>query len=267
MSVVESAFLGFIQGLSEFLPISSTAHLRIVPAFLGWDDPGAAYTAIIQLGSVLAVLLYFRKDLSDLIKGSIKDVRGKEARILWAIIIGTAPICVAGLLFKKSIETELRGLNIIASTLIGLALVLALAERFGSRKRDANTLSFWQIQLIGIAQALALVPGVSRSGVTLTAALFVGLKRDEAARFSFLLGIPAIAAAGLFQLKEVFESPIVPGSEMVLLTGIVTAFIFSLIAIDGLIRYLKTQSTTVFIVYRIILGIVIFIGVSQSLLR
>lgn len=247
MSLIQSAFLGFIQGLTEYLPISSTAHLRIVPAALGWDDPGAAYSAVIQLGSVLAVLFYFRRDLTRLV------VRPEERRTLGAIVAATIPISIAGLLFRSVIENEFRSLVIIAGALIVVAVAMAITERIGKRTRIALTLSFWEIQFIGIAQALALIPGVSRSGVTLTAALLIGLRRDEAARFSFLLGVPAITAAGVFQLKELIEVGVT--DVAVLVVGTATAFISSLIAIDGLIRYLKTQSTMIFIIYRILLGI------------
>ncbi|MEK8022707.1 MAG: undecaprenyl-diphosphate phosphatase [Candidatus Hydrogenedentota bacterium] len=259
MTLLQAAILGIIQGLTEYLPISSTAHLRIVPAFLGWSDPGAAYTAVIQLGTLLAVLIYFRKDLASLARGSFRDLRsdahwGQDARTVAAILAGTLPIGIAGILFKKSIESTLRGLPVIAGSLILLAVILAWAERAGRRNRDSTTLGFGEIQIIGLAQALALIPGASRSGTTLTAALFLGLKRDEAARFSFLLGIPAITAAGLFELKHLLDAGISSGEMDALVVGTIAAFVSGWIAIEGLLRFLKTRSTLVFIVYRIALG-------------
>jgi undecaprenyl-diphosphatase len=262
MTLVESFLLGAVQGLTEFLPISSTAHLRIVPALSGWNDPGAAYTAIIQLGTLLSVFVYFRKDLASIIRGTGRDLRalnwhGADLRLAVAIVAGTLPIGVLGLLFKKQIEADLRGLPVIAGALILLAIVLALAERIGKRSRLTADLTFWQIQAIGLAQAMALIPGASRSGTTITAALLLGMRRDEAARFSFLLGIPAIAAAGVFQLKELIEVGVAPGMWSALIVGTVVSFVFGWLAIDGLLKFLKSRSTLVFIVYRIVLGVAI----------
>lgn len=260
MSLLESAILGIVQGLTEYLPVSSTAHLRIVPALLGWPDPGAAYTAVIQLGTLLAVLLYYRRDLVAIGSGCVVEARqgawttGSQLRLAAAILAGTVPIGVCGLLFKDSIETTLRGLPVIAASLILLALVLLYAEKRSAHTRPAATLSFWEIQLIGLAQAIALIPGSSRSGTTLTAALLLGLRRDEAARFSFLLGIPAIAAAGLFELKHLVEAGITPDQTAALVVGTITATISGWLAIEGLLRFLKSRSTMVFIVYRILLG-------------
>lgn len=257
--LIQAAVLGIVQGLTEYLPISSTAHLRIVPAILGWSDPGAAFTAVIQLGTLAAVFVYFWRDLAAIAGGTCRELAarqwsGAQSRLCAAILVGTVPIGVAGILGKHWIENELRSLTVIAATLIGLALVLAWAEKAGKRDREFAGLSFGEIQLIGLAQALALIPGVSRSGVTLTAALFLGLKRDEAARFSFLLGIPAIAAAGLFELKDLVEAGIDAAELNALAVGTAVSFVAGLAAIDGLLRYLKTRSTLIFIVYRILLG-------------
>lgn len=260
MSFFQSVILGIIQGLTEYLPISSTAHLRIIPALFGWPDPGAAYTAVIQLGTVLAVLVYFRHDLVTLGRGSYRDIASKnwagpDLRMSVAILVGTLPIGVLGLLFKHQIENVLRGLEIIAIALIVLALVLAVAEKTGRRTRIFTSLSFWEVQIVGVAQAIALIPGSSRSGTTLTAALLLGLKRDEAARFSFLLGIPAVTAAGIFELKDLMEIGLDASGISALLVGTVAAFISGIAAIEILLRFLKTRSTFVFIVYRIILGV------------
>lgn len=269
MTLVESLILGAVQGLTEYLPISSTAHLRIVPALLGWSDPGAAYTAIIQLGTLLSVFVYFRKDLAALGVGALREARRSDRRgpnlgLATAIIVGTIPIGLCGIIFKERIETDLRGLPVIAGALIVLALVLALAERIGKRTKLTADLGFWQIQLVGLAQALALIPGASRSGTTITAALLIGLRRDEAARFSFFLGIPAIAAAGIFQLKELIEVGVEPGMWSALAAGTVSAFVFGWLAIDGLLRFLRTRSTLVFIGYRIVLGLMIVAALDRG---
>jgi undecaprenyl-diphosphatase len=263
MTFWESVLLGIVQGLTEYLPISSTAHLRIVPALLGWPDPGAAYTAVIQLGTLLAVLVYFRNDLMKLGAGSARDLSarnwsGHDLRMTLAILSGTLPIGALGLLFKHQIENDLRSLNVIATALIALAVVLALAEKVGKRERGAESLTFWDIQFIGAAQALALIPGASRSGATLTAALLIGMRRDEAARFSFLLGIPAVTAAGLFELKDLIELGLDSNGLWLLVVGTSAAFVSGFAAIEVLLRFLKTRSTLVFIVYRIVLGLAIF---------
>jgi undecaprenyl-diphosphatase len=262
MTFWESVVLGIVQGLTEYLPISSTAHLRIVPALLGWPDPGAAYTAVIQLGTLLAVLVYFRKDLVKLGTGSARELSardwsGADLRMTLAILAGTLPIGILGLLFKRQIENDLRSLFVIASALIALAILLAIAEKIGKRTRGAESLTFWDVQIIGAAQALALIPGASRSGTTLTAALLIGMRRDEAARFSFLLGIPAVTAAGLFELKDLIESGLDSNGLWLLVIGTIAAFVSGLAAIEALLRFLKTRSTLVFIVYRILLGLAI----------
>ena len=212
MTWFEASILGLVQGLTEFLPISSTAHLRIVPELLGWEDPGAAFSAVIQLGTLLAVLLYFRKDVLELATAALRSLWNRNlmetssSRLAWAIAVGNLPIIVLGLGFKDFIETDARSLWIIGGALILLGLGLYAAERFASGSRDASQLSFRQIQWIGLCQALALIPGCSRSGSTIMGGLLVGMERAEAARFSFLLGLPAILGSGLFQLKALAET-------------------------------------------------------------
>lgn len=272
MTILQAIILGIIQGLTEYLPISSTAHLRIIPALCGWPDPGAAFTAVIQLGTLLAVFVYFRGDLRTLIAGSYRELAarnyaGRNLRLGAAILVGTVPIGVAGLLGKHWIENELRGLPVIAGALIALALLLAWAEKAAARNRGLEALSFWEIQLIGLAQALALIPGASRSGTTLTAALWLGLRRDEAARFSFLLGIPAIAAAGLFELKELVETGFTGDTLMTVVIGTGAAFGSGLLAISFLLHFLKKHSTLVFIGYRLLLGAAILALWSADRLR
>jgi len=258
----EAVWLGVVQGLTEFLPISSTAHLRIVPALVGECDPGAAYTAVIQLGTLLAVLIYFMKDIGRILaavgRACLAPSRFREgdARLGLAIALGTVPIGVLGILFKKTIEGEARSLYVIAATLILLAVALFLAEKLARHERKIADLGFWHIQLIGLAQALALVPGVSRSGVTLTAALFLAMRRDEAARFSFLLSIPAVTAAGIYEMKDVLAAaretglgPVIVGVLVSLLAGVAT--------IHFLLRFLQTRTTMVFVIYRIALGVLL----------
>jgi undecaprenyl-diphosphatase len=260
-TTLQAILLGLIQGITEFLPISSTAHLRVIPALLGWDDPGAAFTAVIQLGTLAATIVYFWKDLMGLTVGALQAVRdGKpmenhESRLAFGIIIGTIPIGVLGLVLKKRIEGDLRSLVVVSCALIALAIVLLIAERTAKHSRDMSQMTFRDAFLIGCGQTCALIPGASRSGSTITVALLLGLKRDTAARFSFMLGIPAVGAAGLWELKSVIKHHEL-GSDLIAPTVIATvvAFVSGLAAIAGLIRFLQRRSTLSFVVYRIILG-------------
>lgn len=267
-SVVQAAVLGIVQGLTEFLPISSTAHLNVVPIALGWGKPGVTFEAIIQLGSIVAVLWYFRRDLSQLLGGTFQALRkgnyqASELRMSVGILIGTLPIVVCGLLLKLLVDldrTPLRGVTAIALASIVMALLLGIAEVKGTRQRSYEQLAARDGVLMGFAQALALIPGVSRSGSTITAGLFMGLERATAARFSFLMGIPAITLAGLVQLQELVSSGFDSTQMLPLLAGVVTAIISSYLAIAGLIRFLQQQSTWVFVWYRSIFGIGILIA-------
>ena len=197
--------------MTEFLPISSTAHLRIVPALLGWEDPGAAFSAVIQLGTLVAVLVFFRADLLAMVRGAAAAVvdptrrRDLHARLALYLVVGTIPVVVVGVLAKNAIRGGLRALPVIAAMLIVVALALAVVERLAKHRRTIEELVLRDAVLIGCAQALALVPGVSRSGITILAALALGFRRDAAARFSFLLSIPAIAGAGLFEMKHLLH--------------------------------------------------------------
>jgi undecaprenyl-diphosphatase len=273
MSTLEAIVLGIVQGLTEFLPISSTGHLRIVPAFLGWEDPGAAFTAVTQLGTMAAVLLYFREDLIRIARawlGSLGDRakrRDLDARIGWYIVLGTVPIGVFGVLFKDQIETGARDLYVIGTALIVLGLVLAAAERVSTRDRGIEQIQtrdgFW----VGIAQALALVPGVSRSGATITAGLFLGLDRAAAARFSFLLSVPAVVLSGLFELSSIIEGEEgehVGAGPLVVATFM--AFVFGYASIAFLLRFLASHSTMVFVAYRVMLGVVVLALASAGVI-
>jgi len=264
MNLWQGAVLGVVQGLTEFLPISSTAHLRVVPALLGWPDPGAAFSAVIQLGTLLAVLVYFARDLGRMARALVQGLlagrpwEDAQARLAWMILLGTVPIGVAGLLGEHAIETWLRSLWVVAGALVALALVLALAERLGRRKTRLGEAGWLQGLSIGLAQTLALIPGVSRSGVTITAGLFVGLERADAARFSFLLSVPAVAASGLYEGYKLLGSAALAGVDWPsLLLATFTAASSGYLAVAGLIRFLQRRSTMVFVVYRILLGVAI----------
>lgn len=268
VNLFQSVILGLVQGLTEFLPISSTAHLRIVPALAGWDDPGAAFSAVIQLGTLVAVLLYFRRDIAEMISSGVRyalhfkeretldDHTRAQGRMAWFIMAGSIPIGVAGLVFQHRIETSLRSLYIIGASLIVLAVVLAFAERVARHNRKLSSITLSDSMFMGCAQVLSLVPGVSRSGVTMTAGLFRDLNRETAARFSFLLSIPAVLASGLFELRKV-GGDVGQTSGVSLLAGTLAAAIVGYLSIGLLLRFLQKRSTAAFIAYRIVLGAMI----------
>ncbi|PSF32009.1 undecaprenyl-diphosphatase [Aphanothece hegewaldii CCALA 016] len=269
----QAFFLGIVQGITEFLPISSTAHLKVIPVVLGWGDPGVTYTAIIQLGSIAAVIWYFWKDLAQITKGMFKAVRRKdyyslEFRLAMGIILGTLPILFFGVLLKLLVQdidhSALRSMTVIGCASIVMSLLLALAEKMGTHKRGYENLKIQDGIFMGLAQALALVPGVSRSGSTMTAGLFVDLERSTAARFSFLLGIPAITLAGLVELKDVVDQTISQTAIFPLVVGVISSAVFSYLAIAGLIRFLQKQSNWVFVFYRLFFGIAILLGVMMG---
>src|SRR5687767_3945427 len=261
MSLLEAIVLGIVQGLTEFLPISSTGHLRIVPAFLGWEDPGAAFTAVTQLGTMAAVLLYFREDLARIARAWLASLRDRpkrrelDARLGWYIVLGTVPIGVFGVLFKDQIETGARDLYLIGIALILLGLVLAVADHVSTRERQIEDVKtkdgFW----VGMAQALALIPGVSRSGATITAGLFLGLDRAAAARFSFLLSVPAVVLSGLFEMRHVGGDLGASTGSLVIATAL--AFVVGYASIAFLLRFLTTHTVTPFVTYRVVLGVIV----------
>ncbi len=273
MSVLEAIVLGIVQGLSEFLPISSTAHLRIVPAVLGWGDPGAAFTAVTQLGTIAAVLIYFRADLWRISRawlGSLRSPRGDhgiDARLGWYIIAGTVPIAVLGLLLEDQIETSARSLYVIAAALIAFSAVMTLSERVATQHRNVDSIRLRDGVLLGFAQALALVPGISRSGATIAAGLLLGLDRAGAARFSFLLSIPAIVLSGVFQLLSILGGPEAGETALVpLLLATVLAFVSGYLSIAFLLRFLVSHSVNVFVGYRVVLGVIVVVLVSTGLI-
>ena len=209
MTTFQAIILGVLQGLTEFLPISSSAHLRVFPALSGWRDPGAAFTAVTQLGTLAAVIIFFARDLLRIAVAWARSLftpslrQDPDARMGWYILLGTLPIGVLGLLFESQIDTVARDLRVIASTLIGLGIVLWLADRTGEQRKETDDLTLRDGLIFGFAQALALIPGVSRSGATISAGLFMGYTRTAAARYSFLLSVPAIFASGLFKLQDI----------------------------------------------------------------
>lgn len=274
-NIFQAIILGMVQGLTEFLPISSTAHLKVIPVLLGWGDPGVAFTAVIQLGSIAAVLWYFWSDLTQITTGAFTAIRQKnyksyDLRLAIGIVLGTLPIVFFGLLIKVFIpdfdNSPVRSLGAIAIASIVMSLLLGLAEQIGKRKRDFEHLNVKDGILMGLAQAVALIPGVSRSGSTLTAGLFIGLERAAAARFSFLLGIPAITLAGLVELKGALEQGISNDAIVTIVVGVISAAIFSYLAIAWLLRFLQTQNTWVFVWYRLAFGAAILGAIATRLI-
>jgi undecaprenyl-diphosphatase len=263
MSSIEAIVLGLVQGLTEFLPISSSGHLRIIPAFLGWEDPGAGFTAVIQLGTMAAVLIYFRADIVKIVRAWLSELRtpipraSTDARLGWFILLGTIPIGIFGLVFSNQIESGARDLYLIGSALIVFSAVMVFAEWVSKRQRTLEQMEGRDGLFIGFAQVLALVPGVSRSGATISAGLLRNFDRVAAARYSFLLSIPAVVLSGLFELRKVGE----PGEPPVGATVIATlvAFVTGYIAIAWLIRYLGNHSLRIFVVYRVALGALVLV--------
>lgn len=273
MNLFQAIVIGIVQGLTEFLPISSTAHVKMVPVVLGWGDPGVAFTAIIQLGSIAAIVGYFWDDLRQVIGGMARaigksDYSSSDFRLGLGILLGTIPILIGGLMIKVLIpdfdNSPLRSSSTIAVVSIVMALLLALAEIVGTRQRTFETLDLKDGLTMGLAQTLALIPGVSRSGSTLTAGLFMGLERATAARFSFLLGIPAISLAGLVELKGLLDNGLGSIGLVPLVGGLVAALISSYLAIFWLLRFLKQHSTWVFVWYRLAFGSAILLAIATG---
>jgi undecaprenyl-diphosphatase len=269
VSFLQAIVLGVTQGLTEFLPISSTAHLRIVPAFAGWEDPGAAFTAVVQLGTMAAVLLYFREDLWRIARTWVASLRRPElrssldARLGWYLILGTAPIAVFGLIFKDPIESGARDLYVIGTALIVFGFVLLAAERVSKRSRELSSIGRRDAIVMGLAQAMALIPGVSRSGATITAGLFLDFDRVAAARFSFLLSVPAVVLSGLFELRK-FIGHGADASGGALVVATLLAFVVGYASIAFLLRFLTTHSTLPFVIYRVALGSIVLVLVATG---
>lgn len=269
MTLWQAIVLGIVQGLTEFLPVSSTAHLRVIPELLGWGDvAGAAFTAVIQCGTLIAVLAYFRRDIARIGFAWLDETRqgqfyrSLDGRMGWMMIVATVPIVVCGLAFKTYIHGPLRNLHVIAWALIGLSLLLVAAElltrwrqRSGRSLKALDKVGWGDALWVGAAQAVALVPGVSRSGATITGGLFRGLSREAAARFSFLISLPAILAAGLYELYK--ERAALLGSQADVVNLVVCTVVSGIVgyaAIAWLLAYLRTRTLYVFVVYRVLLG-------------
>jgi undecaprenyl-diphosphatase len=267
VSWLEVVVLGIVQGLTEFLPISSSAHLRIVSGVFFGNDPGAAFTAVSQLGTEAAVLVYFARDIAHLVAVWFRGLRSPEARadpdyrLAWLVIIGTIPIAVLGVLFKHQIETVARNLWLIATTMVVFGVLLGLAEYYGRQKIELRQMKVSDGVILGFAQACALIPGVSRSGGTITAGLFLGLERTAAVRYSFLLAIPAVVAAGVFTIPDIAKGGITP-VQMVVAT--VIAFVVGFAVIAWLLRWVAKHTVYAFVWYRLALGVLLFVALGAG---
>lgn len=270
LSWLQAIILGISQGLTEFLPISSTAHTLIVSRLLGWPDPGAAFTAVTQVGTELAVVIYFRNDIARILKAwfaslTKADQRSNpDAKMGWYVIIGTIPIGIAGLAFKSSIETTARNLWLVAGSLIVMGILLGLADRYAKHTKSEVDLNTKNAILFGIGQALALIPGVSRSGATITAGLAMGFKRDVAARYSFLLAIPAVFASAALTAGDIASDNFVNWPATIVAT--LVSFAVGYLVIAGLMKYLQTRTFLPFVVYRIGLGILLLFLLATGVL-
>lgn len=270
MGWFEAIVLGLVQGLTEFLPISSSAHLRVTAAFAGWGDPGAAFTAVTQIGTEVAVLLFFLKKVGRIIGNWFRSLYRSEyrhdpdARLGWLIIVGTLPIAVLGLLFEEQITHAFRDLRLIATTLIVFGIILAVADRLGRQERDLDHLTVRHGLAYGFAQAMALVPGVSRSGGTVTAGRILGYQRAEATEYAFLLAVPAVLASGFYKLKDIGGEQSPAWGPTILAT--LVAFGVGYAVVAWLMAYIKRHSYLPFVIYRIILGVALFVLVGFGVL-
>ncbi|MET9355760.1 undecaprenyl-diphosphate phosphatase [Streptomyces sp. NPDC006617] len=282
MSWFESLVLGLVQGLTEFLPVSSSAHLRLTAAFSGWHDPGAAFTAITQIGTEAAVLIYFRKDIGRILAAWTRSLTDKsmrhdpDARMGWLVIVGSIPIGVLGLTLKDQIEGPFRDLRITATMLIVVGVIIGIADRMAARdekggrhrapqqRKELENLSVRDGLIYGLCQAAALIPGVSRSGATISGGLFMGYRREAAARYSFLLAVPAVLASGVFELKDAMESDHVSWGPTLFAT--VVAFAVGYVVIAWFMKFISTKSFMPFVYYRVILGVVVIVLVGAGVL-
>lgn len=270
MSWFEAIVLAIVQGLTEFLPVSSSAHVLIVSQLFGWGDPGAAFTAVMQIGTETAVLIYFRKDIWRILTTWTRslytpELRGSiDARMGWYVIVGTLPIAAIGFAFSNVIETAARNLWLVATVLIVFGVILGIADRVGAKTRDLETLSMRSGLVFGFGQALALIPGVSRSGATITTGLFMGFSREAATRYAFLLAIPAVLASGLYEATKIADQPNVEWGQTIVATLI--AFVIGYAVIAWLIRYVATNSYLPFVIYRVALGSLVLVLLGTGVL-
>lgn len=260
MTGLQVVILAIVQGLTEFLPISSSGHLVLVPVFFGWTDQGLAFDVAVHFGSLLAVLLFFRKDIYGLLRGGVQVLGGNvktiESRLALGIALGTIPAALAGLMFVDWIEANLRSAWVIVFTLSGYAILMILADRLGRRTREISSVRVKDAILIGVAQALALVPGTSRSGVTITAAMAMGLERQDAARFSFLLAVPVILLATAYSLFGLLRSDAIVAWGQ-LATGVLVSAVVAYLSIDFFMRFVSRIGLLPFAIYRLVLAAVI----------
>jgi undecaprenyl-diphosphatase len=271
VSWFEAIVLGLVQGLTEFIPVSSTAHVRIVSAIAGWSDPGSAFTAVTQLGTEAAVLIYFRKDIWHIVdtwcRSLVKpELRGTlDARMGWYVIIGTIPIGILGYAFKDQITTEGRDLRLIAAAMILVGIVLLVADRVGARTREVKDLTVRDGFVYGLAQACALLPGVSRSGGTISAGLFMNYTREAAMRYSFLLAVPAVLVSGLFEALKIGDDKAAAWGPTIVAT--VIAFVVGYLTIAWLLRYVAHHNFLPFVIYRVLLGILLIVLLANGTLK
>ncbi len=271
LSYLEAIILGIVQGLTEFLPISSSAHLRIVSALAGWGDPGAAFTAVTQIGTEIAVVIYFWKDITRIIAAWFKSLPAMkwpsdpDARMGWLVILGSMPVVILGLLLEGPIDDVFRDLRLIAFTMIFFALVLGWADKYSRTDRELTDLTVRHGIIYGFAQAMALIPGVSRSGGTITAGRFLGYSREAATRYAFLLALPAVFGSGVYKLKDIGGADGGTGWGPTIVATII-AFVVGYAVIAWLMRYLKTKSYAPFVVYRVCLGVLLLILIFSGAL-
>lgn len=271
--IFKAILLGIVQGLTEFLPISSTAHLRIIPSFFGWKDIGASYTAVMQVGTMIAIIVYFHKDLISMIKAFFlsiksKDYNSKDTRLFLMIILGTIPIVIFGFLLKDFIRNEFRNMYIVASSLIFFSIILYIADRYTKKTITMDKLTYSNAVIIGLFQALALIPGASRSGSTISGAFFRDMTREDAARFSFLLSIPAILLSGTYEMFS--QRNLLLSGESALLSLAIATIVSGVIgywSIWFLLSFIKKNSLLVFVIYRVLFGILIIILLSTKIIH
>lgn len=260
MEMLEAAFLAILQGLTEFLPISSSGHLVLTPAFFGWEDPGLAFDVAVHVGTLAAVLAYFRHELAVMSRSWVRSITGSgvdaDARLAWAVLIGTIPAGLFGFFAKSMIEGPLRSPLVIAATTIGFGALLWVADKYGRHQRDEHSLGWPDLIIIGLAQAISLIPGTSRSGITITAGLMLGLERSAAARFSFLLSVPIIALAGIYLTYGLVRSP-APVDWSLLALGALLSAAAAYATIDLFIRFVERIGMLPFAIYRLLLGALI----------
>ncbi len=270
MTWFEAIVLGVIQGLTEFVPISSTAHLFIFSQFFGWSDPGAAFTAVSQIGTELAVVVYFWGDIRRIVSTWFRSLanpalrKDLDARMGWYVIVGTIPVAALGFTFSRQIETTARNLYLVATTLIVFGIILGLADRYGSKIKSIDRLRLPDALVFGLGQALALIPGVSRSGATITTGLLLGYDRVAATRYAFLLAIPAVLGSGFYEATKISEQQNAAWGQTILAT--VIAFFVGLGVIAWLLRWLTTRTYTPFVIYRVALGTVVLVLLATGTL-